>query len=112
MSQPAPRHWRAPAPLAVLGTGAALPGNPVSSDALVALMGARFGLKRQRQALGVADRLGITQRHICRDFNARHEVARAGDGNDSLAARALTQALDRAGLAPNVTGGNGPAHRS
>lgn len=104
MSQPAPRHWQSSTSLAVLATGSALPGDPVSSVALVSLMADRFGLKRQRQALGVAERLGIAQRHICRDFDARSEKARPGDSNDSLAARALSQALDRAGLAPGDLG--------
>jgi 3-oxoacyl-[acyl-carrier-protein] synthase III len=101
MSMPAPRHWRSPAPMGVMGTGAALPGDAVSNEELVALIADRFGLRRGRQALGVAERLGIRHRHICRDFNARSEAARPGDSNDSLAARALRQALDRAGLRAN-----------
>jgi 3-oxoacyl-[acyl-carrier-protein] synthase III len=104
MTSAATRHWRAPTSLQVLGTGSAVPGEPISNAALVERIESRFGLKRARQAHGVAEMLGITHRHICRDFASPAEVARAGDGNDDLAARALTIALEQAGMKANDLG--------
>jgi 3-oxoacyl-[acyl-carrier-protein] synthase III len=82
----------------VLGTGHALPQEPVETAPLVALMASRFGFTRVREAEIIATRMRIETRHICRDFNARSEPARAGDSNIDLAARAVSAALADAGL--------------
>jgi 3-oxoacyl-[acyl-carrier-protein] synthase-3 len=82
----------------VLGTGFALPGEPVTTETLIAAMEERFGVTCGREARLLATRLDITTRHICRDFIASGEVARDGDSNADLAARAVTQALADAGL--------------
>ena len=90
--------WSSQLPLAVLGTGAALPGAPITTETLVSRMVDRFGYRTPRRALAIADRLGIRTRHHARDWAARHEAARAGDGNADLAARAVRQALAAAGV--------------
>ncbi len=96
--------WRTKQPLQVLGSGMALPGTRVTTDDLVAMISQRFGFTRARQALAVAVRLDIRTRHICRDFDARSEVARAGAANPDLAAEALRAALTDAGLEPSDLG--------
>jgi 3-oxoacyl-[acyl-carrier-protein] synthase-3 len=76
-----------------------MPGPPVATDVLVAIMTDRFGFVRNREARVVADRLAIETRHLCRSFDACEEDARRGDANSDLAARAIEAALDDAGLA-------------
>jgi 3-oxoacyl-[acyl-carrier-protein] synthase III len=90
--------WTTTRTLAVLGTGRALPGAAVETEALIATMTKRFGFARHREARIIADRLAISSRHLCRDFAARDEDARDGDANPDLAARAVAAALDDAGL--------------
>lgn len=85
-------------PLAVLGSGVALPGDAISTEALVARVVERFGFAHPRRALAVADRLGIEARHIVRDFADADETARAGDDNCALCARALGAAMAEAGI--------------
>lgn len=90
--------WTSQARLAVLGTGHALPGDPLSTTALLALMASRFDIACQREAAVLAERMAIRSRHVCRDFARRAEPARPGDGNADLAARAISDALADAGL--------------
>ncbi len=92
--------WLSQGQLAVLGTGHALPGAPVATDALIAVMARRFGFDRTREAAAIARRLGIESRHVCRDFRTRHEAPRSGDANSELAAKAVRAALADAGLQP------------
>jgi 3-oxoacyl-[acyl-carrier-protein] synthase III len=96
--------WTSSARLSVLGTGCALPGDPVATDALIAQIGSRFGIGYEREATAVAQRLAIRSRHVCRDFAQRDEPARSGDGNADLAARAVSAALADAGLKVNDIG--------
>lgn len=97
-------HWRMPWPLAVLGAGTALPGKPMDSGDLIALIEQRFALGRERQARALARQLAIGRRHVCRAFDARHECARPGQSNPELAAQAVSAALAEAGLRPNDLG--------
>ena len=92
------RPWLSQGRLAVLGTGAALPGAPVSTDALVARMQQQFGFSRERAARSIARNMGIEHRHFCRDFALPSEAERPGDSNTDLVARAVTAALGDAGL--------------
>lgn len=94
MSKP----WTTPRKLGVLGTGSALPGPAISSAALVARAAERFGLANPRRALAITERMGIATRHLVRDFADAREVARPGDSNPELSARAVRSALDQAGL--------------
>ncbi|MBA3054249.1 MAG: 3-oxoacyl-ACP synthase [Sphingomonadales bacterium] len=90
--------WTSRARLAVLGTGTALPGPPLSSEDLIELVHRRFAVDVRHEARAVARRMAIASRHICRDFAARHEAARPGQGNADLAAGAVAVALAAAGL--------------
>ena len=90
--------WTSQSRLAVLGTGLALPGEPIPTEALIALVDSRFEISCAREAKAVAQRMEISSRHVCRDFNHRREPARAGDSNADLAARAVRAALAEAGL--------------
>lgn len=92
------RPWLSQGQLRVLGTGAALPGDAVDTESLIALLEGRFGLSRGREARAVARRLAIRQRHICRAFDAGSEEPRAGQSNPELCAVALRGGLADAGL--------------
>jgi 3-oxoacyl-[acyl-carrier-protein] synthase-3 len=92
------RFWHDSRKLKVLGMGTALPGPPVSTADLVARVEKRFGVAVSRRGSRLASRLKIATRHICRDFEARHEVPRRGHSNPDLAAAALRAALDEAQL--------------
>lgn len=93
--------WRDAGALAVLGMHAALPGEPLSTDALLDQLATRFGIDLRRAGRAVAQRLGVHTRHLCRDLRARHEQPRAGERNCELAAAALRGALREAGLKAN-----------
>jgi 3-oxoacyl-[acyl-carrier-protein] synthase III len=95
---PAAPPWVSHERLSVLGTGAALPGVPIESAALIALMVDRFGLTRAREAGAIMKRLGIDSRYLCRPFDHRSEPPRAGHSNPELAAQAVRAALADAGL--------------
>ena len=88
--------WRSDGALAVLGTGHALPGEPVSNEVLVEQAGLTG--RSRSLALKIAERLGIETRHVSRSWTARIDAPRAGMGNADLAARAVQCALEAAGL--------------
>ena len=96
--------WQSRGKLAVLGSGLALPGRPVSTDALVAMLEDRFGFSSGREARAIAKRMGIATRHISRSFVQRHERALAGCSNAELSAIAVNRALDDAGLSVGKIG--------
>jgi 3-oxoacyl-[acyl-carrier-protein] synthase-3 len=89
--------WSAHTALAVLGTGSALPGEPVSTDQLLQHIASQFGVDVRRRGAILARRLGISTRHISRPLLERIEGTRAGQTNAELCARALRSALARAG---------------
>jgi len=95
---PPVRFWHDSRTLKVLGMGAALPGPPVSTAELLERVEKRFGVAVVRRGSALAKRLKIATRHICRDFEARHEVPRQGHSNPDLAAAALRTALNEARL--------------
>lgn len=84
--------------LAVLGTGIAMPGAPVSNADLVRFF--ERSTSRQLSAFvgSLADELGVLRRHLCRDLLSNFEVPRPGDTNPELSARAVTSALADADL--------------
>ena len=47
--------WRDPTPLLILGTGAALPGEPIATEALLAAVDRRFGLSLRRPGVAIAN---------------------------------------------------------
>lgn len=103
-SAPLPAYWHDARALRVLGMGTAFPGPPLGTDALLERIEARFGVAVARRGRAFAAKLGIETRHICRDFESRHEGPRAGDSNPELAARALRRALDQAGVRADELG--------
>lgn len=88
----------APEDLSILGTGVALPGPPVPTEALIDRLAHGFGLRDARLVRGLARHLGVATRHLVRDFAARREAPRPGHRNPELAGMALETALRRAGL--------------
>lgn len=84
--------------MGLLGMGIALPGESVSTHELLELLYARFGIDMKRQGRALAARLGVNARYVCRDFKQPRESPRAQDSNAYLAARAVSAALDEAGL--------------
>jgi 3-oxoacyl-[acyl-carrier-protein] synthase-3 len=93
-----PAIWHDRTPLLVLGTGAALPGEPIATEALLAAVDRRFGLSLRRPGAAIANKLGIRTRHLCRDMTIRLETPRKGHRNPELAAAAVRGALSDAGL--------------
>ena len=89
--------WSARAALAVLGTGVALPGDPISTDQLLQHLAARFGVDVYRRGTALARLLGISTRHLSRPLQQRIEGTRSEHSNAELSAQALRNALTRAG---------------
>ncbi len=92
--------WLSQGRIGLLGSGQALPGTPVATADLIAVMHRRYGFTQSRKAAAIAARLGIASRHLSRDFSARQEGARSGNSNSGLAAKAVRAALAQAGLQP------------
>jgi 3-oxoacyl-[acyl-carrier-protein] synthase-3 len=90
--------WRSSGAVAVLGTGLALPGAPVTTAALQDALGPRLDARSRTRAAAIAARLGIATRHVARPWRARTEPPTPGCTNPDLAAAALRMALDDAGL--------------
>lgn len=90
--------WRSTGDLAVLGTGLALPGEPLATEALLDRLGRWLSDAERQRAHAVAAKLGIHTRHSGRPFAARFESPAAGGSNPDLAARAVRAALADAGL--------------
>lgn len=93
-----PSLWADPMPLLLLGAGTALPGEPISSEELLAAVDRRFHLSLRRCGTAIARELGIRTRHLCRDMAVRLETPRKGHRNPELAAAALRSALAEARL--------------
>src|SRR6201998_1308563 len=90
--------WHDRTPLLVLGTGIALPGDPIATEELLTTVDRRFALSLRRPGLAIAHKLGIRTRHLCRDMARRLEAPRKGHRNPELAAVAVRAALCEAGL--------------
>ena len=93
------RHiWRDNRACALLGMGYALPGEALTTEALLARIEENFGVDVRRAGRAVARKLGVHTRHLCRDLRQRHERPRAGENNAALAARAVQAALQEAAI--------------
>ena len=97
-AQAAPRARVAPGRVRLLGSGLALPGAPVTTDALCTVLETRFGVPAQRVGRRLGARLQVDTRHLCRGFDAPLETPRPGQRNPELAAAALARALAQAGV--------------
>jgi 3-oxoacyl-[acyl-carrier-protein] synthase III len=95
------QFWHDSRQLKVLGMGAALPGPAVSTAELLGRVEKRFGVPILRRGTALANRLKIATRHICRDFETRHEAPRPGHSNADLAAAAVHAGLKEARLSVN-----------
>jgi 3-oxoacyl-[acyl-carrier-protein] synthase-3 len=93
-----PQFWQDTRKLKVLGMGTALPGRPVTTAELLKVIEDRFGVAVSRRGAALASRLNIAKRHICRNFETRHEAPRPGNSNPDLSAVALRMALEEARL--------------
>jgi 3-oxoacyl-[acyl-carrier-protein] synthase-3 len=80
-------------PLGVWGTGAALPGAPLTTVDLIRRTSEYLPAGTPGLALRIARRLGVTRRHTVRSFDAPQEAPRALDTAPKLAARAVCAAL-------------------
>jgi 3-oxoacyl-[acyl-carrier-protein] synthase III len=89
--------WSARAALGVLGTGVALPGDPISTDELLRHLVTQFGVDVRRRGAVLARLLGISTRHLSRPLLRRIEGTRSEHSNAELSAQALRNALTRAG---------------
>ena len=92
------RVWRDTGTCALLGMGYALPGAPLTTEALLARIDENFGIDVRRAGTAVARKLGVDARHVCRELVARHERPRSGENNAALATRAVRSALQEAGV--------------
>lgn len=84
--------------LQVLGTGAALPGPPLTTDAVLARVEAHLPPGATALARRLARRLAIDTRHLSRALEAPIEAVRPADSAPRLAALAVTEALAGARL--------------
>lgn len=90
--------WQGNSDLTVLGTGTCLPGQAVSTEALLAHVDSTFGVDVAHRGRIYAKKLNIKQRFLSRDLLAQCEAPRAGHRNPELAADAVRAALADAGL--------------
>ncbi len=81
----------------LLGSGIALPGVSFTNEEMAKKLD-HLGFKNFDLLRFVSKRIGIKSRHSSRDFDACLEVARPGDTNPDLSAKALQAALNDAGL--------------
>jgi 3-oxoacyl-[acyl-carrier-protein] synthase-3 len=96
------RPWLQRGALALLGSGATLPGPSIATEELLQFLQQRFGVDLRRRGLAVARRLGVRTRHVSRALRERSEAPRAEHGNAALAARAVQAALADAGVRIDV----------
>lgn len=80
----------------LLGHATALPGDPISTEELCQFVSRHFSIPTHRHVRVIAPRLGVHQRHLCRDFKSAQEAPRPGSRNPELAAQAISSALDKA----------------
>ena len=85
-------------PFDLLGTGSALPGGAISTEQLLETLSQRFGIKSSFRARAIAKRMGVLNRHFCRDLTAPLESPRLDSTNPRISASALQRALAGSGL--------------
>lgn len=78
--------------LKLLGSGSALPGNPVGNDQLLAALATMCGTAKAQLARKYAERLGIQSRHVSRDLGEAMSGARPGFDAPTLCKNALSDA--------------------
>lgn len=93
-----PRVWSNNTTLDVLAMAHALPGEPIATDELLDRVDQTFSTDVARKGRIYADKLNIRQRYLSRDLMERLEGPRPGHRNPELAAAAVRNALDAAGV--------------
>lgn len=83
----------APYSLKLLGTGSAFPGEPVTTEALLAELESALGHDAKRRARAIAHRLGINSRYLSRDLGSAEGRILDGHEAPGLCHRALNEAL-------------------
>ncbi len=84
--------------LKLLGSGQALPGEPVGNNELLAALEAHCGAGKAKLARKYADRLGIRSRHVSRDLGKARSGARNGLDAPTLCKTAITKAAGHGGM--------------
>ena len=84
--------------LKLLGSGRALPGDPVDNDELLAALAVHCGGAKARLARKYADRLGIRSRHVSRDLGKAKSGARKGFDAATLCRDAVVAAAGQAAM--------------
>ncbi len=92
------RAWLSAGEIAVLGTGSALPGSPLATEALLDRLGPWLGPSERERGRAVAAKLGVAKRHCSRSWRSRIEAPDPGRSNPELAAQAIRAALTEAGV--------------
>lgn len=87
-----------PTRLGVLGTGSALPGTAISTDALIDRVSWHLPAGASALATRIGKRLAITSRFVARPLDAPVEAPRKVDTAPKLAARAVQAALADAAI--------------
>ncbi|WP_262695197.1 3-oxoacyl-ACP synthase III family protein [Kordiimonas aquimaris] len=90
--------WQGSTDLTVLGTGACLPGQAISTEELLAHIDSTFDVDVAHRGRVYAKKLNIQQRFLSRDLLTQCEAPRVGHRNPELAADAVRAALADAGL--------------
>lgn len=90
--------WHGRNDMALLGLGHALPGQPISTDDLLAQVDDVFNLNLAHRGRIYAQKMNIQTRHLSRALTHRHEQPKAGCSNPELVTKAITAALNDAGL--------------
>jgi 3-oxoacyl-[acyl-carrier-protein] synthase-3 len=84
--------------LKLLGSGCALPGDPVSNEVLLAALARMCGATKARLARKYAERLGIRSRHVSRDLGKARSGARPGFDAPTLCRNALSDAVGKSAM--------------
>lgn len=82
-----------PTKLRLLGTGAALPGESVDNETLMAALRQRCGRRLVQRAEKYARRLGVQSRHVSRDLGSARSGTKPGFDAPTLCKGALAEAL-------------------
>lgn len=85
-----------PTTLKMLGSGSALPGNPVNNDQLLAALAKHCGTRKAKLARKLALRMGIQSRHVSRDLGAAKSGVQPGFDAPTLCKNAVSNAAGRA----------------
>lgn len=90
--------WRGQSELSLMGIGAALPGDAIKTEDLLAHVDKVFDLNLAGRGRIYAQKLNVKERHLSRELTSAAERPKAGCSNPELAADAIRAALNDAGF--------------